>query len=202
MFSELTSFVLGAGFNLLIALLIVRLIYYPVTKNKNYVFTFLAFSTITYFVLGLFTSTTLSVGVGFGLFAIFSVLRYRTEEMPTREMTYLFIIIALSVMNSILMLNGELMKLFVSNGTVVALLYVLEKEWGFHFEASTKITYEKVDLITPDHRDDLLADLRQRTGLSIRRVEVGRLDFLHDSAEIKIYYDKPQASAQVIVKGD
>jgi hypothetical protein len=198
MFNELTNFILGAGFNLAVALVIVRFIYYPFTQNKNYVFTFLAFSTIIYFVLGLFTSTDLSVGVGFGLFAIFSVLRYRTDEMPIREMTYLFIIIALPVMNSILMSNGDLMKLLVANGVIVALLYVLEKEWGFHFEASKKITYEKIDLITPANRDYLLADLRQRTGLPIKRVEIGRLDFLRDTAEIRIYYDEPLPAAPVI----
>lgn len=203
MSSELVNFGLGAGFNLMVALLIVRFIYYPVTQNKNYVFTFLAFSTITYFVLGLFTSATLSVGVGFGLFAIFSVLRYRTEEMPTREMTYLFIIIALPVMNSILMLNGELAKMFVANGIIVVLLYVLEKEWGFHFETCTRITYEKVDLVAPANRDELLADLRQRTGLPIKRVEIGRLDFLHDTAEIKVYHDGlGQPPAKIVVKGD
>jgi hypothetical protein len=195
MFNELTDFIVGAGFNLVVALLIVRFIYYPVTQNKNYVFTFLAFSTIIYFVLGLFTSTDLSVGVGFGLFAIFSVLRYRTDEMPIREMTYLFIIIALPVMNSIS--NGNWVKLLVANGVIVVLLYVLEREWGFHFEASKKITYEKSDLVIPAHRDELLADLRQRTGLPIKRVEIGRLDFLHDTAEIKIYYDEPQPAAQV-----
>ena len=195
MFNELTDFILGAGFNLAVALIIVRFIYYPFTQNKNYVFTFLAFSTIIYFVLGLFTSTDLSVGVGFGLFAIFSVLRYRTDEMPIREMTYLFIIIALPVMNSILMSNGDVMKLLAANGMIVALLYVLEKEWGFHFESSKKITYEKIDLITPANQDYLLADLRQRTGLPIKRVEIGRLNFLRDTAEIKIYYDEPRSVA-------
>jgi len=192
-FNELINFSLGVGFNLAIALLIVRFVYYPVTQDKNYVFTFLAFNTIIYFVLGLFTSVDLSVGVGFGLFAIFSVLRYRTDEMPIREMTYLFIIIALPVMNSILMSNGDLMKLLVANGVIVALLYMLEKEWGFHFEASKKITYEKIELITPANRDYLLADLRQRTGLPVKRAEVGRLDFLRDAAEIRIHYDEPQA---------
>jgi multisubunit Na+/H+ antiporter MnhE subunit len=198
MFNELTNFILGAGFNLAVALLIVRFVYYPVTQNKNYVFTFLAFSTIIYFVLGLFTSTDLSVGVGFGLFAIFSVLRYRTDEMPIREMTYLFIIIALPVMNSILMSNGDFMKLLVANGMIMTLLYVLEKEWGFHFEASKKITYEKVALVTPAHRDALLTDLRQRTGLPIKRVEIGRLNFLRDTAEIRIYYDEPRPAAPAI----
>ena len=197
MFNELADSVLGAGLNLAVALIIVRFIYYPVTQNKNYVFTFLAFSTIIYFVLGLFTSTDLSVGVGFGLFAIFSVLRYRTDEMPIREMTYLFIIIALPVVNSIFMSDGDLAKLLVTNGVIVALLYVLEKEWGFHFEASQKITYEKVELITPDRREDLLTDLRQRTGLPIKRVDIGRLDFLHDSAEIRVYYEQQPSKTEM-----
>jgi hypothetical protein len=198
MFNELTDLMLGAGLNLAVALLIVRFIYYPVTRNRNYVFTFLAFSTVIYFVLALFTSTGISVGVGFGLFAIFSVLRYRTDEMPIREMTYLFTIIALPVMNSILMLNGDLAKLLAANGMIVVLLYVLEKGWGFRFEASKRITYEKVDLIAPANRADLLADLRQRTGLSIKRVEIGHLDFLHDTAEIKVYYDESQPAVPAI----
>jgi hypothetical protein len=105
-------------------------------------------------------------------------------------MTYLFIIIALPVVNSIFMSDGDLVKLLVTNAAVVALLYVLEKEWGFHFEASHKITYEKVELITPNRREELLADLRQRTGLPIKRVDIGRLDLLRDTAEIKAYYDQ------------
>jgi len=189
-FNELTNFVLGAGFNLTIALLIVRGIYYPFTQDKRYVFTFLAFNTVIYFVLGLLTSIELSVGVGFGLFAIFSVLRYRTDEMPIREMTYLFIVIALPVMNSVLMSDGDIVQVLIANGVIVALLFVLEKGWGFHFEASKKITYEKIDLITPANRVRLLADLRERTGLLVSRVAIGRIDFLRDTAEVVIYYNE------------
>jgi hypothetical protein len=196
MLAGLTEFLLGAGLNLAIAVVIVRFIYYPVTRDRNYTFTFLAFSTIIYFVLSLFTSTDLSIGVGFGLFAIFSVLRYRTDEMPIREMTYLFIIIALPVMNSILMTDGSLVKLLMADAIVVLLLYVLERGWGFRFEDRTKITYEKIALITPDRREELLADLRERTGLPIKRVEIGRLDFLTDTAEIKVYFDEPRPAAQ------
>jgi len=196
MFNGLSELVLGAALNLAVALVIVRFIYYPVTQDKRYVFTFLAFSTIIYFVLGLFTNTDMSVGVGFGLFAIFSVLRYRTDEMPIREMTYLFIIIALPVLNSILVSSGDLAQLLVANGITVALLYVLEREWGFHFEASTKITYEKIDLIAPANREQLLTDLRERTGLLVKRVEIGRLDFLRDTAEIKIYYDEARPTGR------
>lgn len=195
MSTDLTNLLLGAGFNLLVALAIVRFIYYPGTQNKSYVFTFLAFNTVIYFVLGLLTSVTLSVGVGFGLFAIFSVLRYRTDEIPIREMTYLFVIIALPVMNSVQMTAGNLAALLVANGFVVALLYVLEKEWGFHFEASKKIIYERIELITPANTEALLADLRQRTGLPVKRVTVGRIDFSRDTAEIMIHYDEPKPAA-------
>ena len=182
---------MGAGFNLAIALLIVRFIYYPRTRDKNYVLTFLAFNTVIYFVLGLLTSIELSIGVGFGLFALFSVLRYRADEIPIREMTYLFIVIALPVMNSALTSSGDLIKVMIANTVMVVLLFVLEKGWGFRFEVSKRITYEKIDLVTPDKRELLLDNLRKRTGLPVRLAQVGRIDFVKDTAEIMIYYEEP-----------
>ncbi len=193
MSSDLFYLLLGAGLNLLVAVLIVRFIYYPVTQDKIYVFTFLAFNTVIYFVMGLLTSAELSIGVGFGLFAIFSVLRYRTDEMPIREMTYLFIVIALPVMNSVLMSDSNIARLLIANGVIVALLYALEKEWGFHFSASRIITYDRVDLITPANQDKLLADLRERTGLAVDRVEVRKINFLNDTVDMTIHYEKPRA---------
>jgi hypothetical protein len=192
MTSALSLFILGAGLNLLVALLIVRFIYYPITQDKTYVFTFLAFNTVIYFVLGLLTSAELSVGVGFGLFAIFSVLRYRTDEMPIREMTYLFILIALPVMNSVMISNTALPYLLVANGAVLALLFALEKEWGFRFSGSKRVMYDRIDLISPAHEARLLADLRERTGLNVERVDVRRIDFLHDTTDLTIYYEAPR----------
>ncbi|HRN67171.1 MAG TPA: DUF4956 domain-containing protein [Promineifilum sp.] len=197
MSSDLFYLLLGAGLNLLVAVLIVRFIYYPVTQDKIYVFTFLAFNTVIYFVMGLLTSAELSIGVGFGLFAIFSVLRYRTDEMPIREMTYLFIVIALPVMNSVLMSDSNIARLLIANGVIVALLYALEKEWGFHFSASRIITYDRVDLITPANQEKLLADLRERTGLAIDRVEVRKINFLNDTVDMTIHYDKPRAPKNI-----
>jgi hypothetical protein len=135
MSTELLAFLFGALFNLFVAVSITRFIYYPLTQTKNYVFTFIALNTIIYFVLGMLASTSLGVGVGFGLFAIFSVLRYRTDEMPIREMTYLFTLIALPVVNSILISTGDYGKLAIANAFVMVLLFVLEKEWSFNFEA-------------------------------------------------------------------
>ena len=191
MSNNIIYYILGAGFNLAIALLIVRFIYYPRTRDKNYVFTFLSFNTVIYFVLGLLTSIELSIGVGFGLFALFSVLRYRADEIPIREMTYLFIVIALPVMNSALTSSGDVIKVIIANTVMLVLLFVLEKGWGFRFEVSKKITYEKIELVTPDKRELLLDDLRKRTGLPVRLAQVGRIDFVKDTAEIMIYYEEP-----------
>ena len=147
MSNELFYFILGAGLNLMVALLVVRFVYYPATKDKTYVFTFLAFNTVIYFVLSLLTSANLSVGVGFGLFAIFSVLRYRTDEMPIREMTYLFILIALPVMNSVMISESKFIMILVANGFILGLLVALEREWGFRFAGSKRVMYDRICLL-------------------------------------------------------
>ena len=190
--TDLSSFLVSFAFNFLVAVLIVRFIYYPSTHNKSFVFTFLAFNTIIYFVLSFMTSIELGVGVGFGLFAIFSILRYRTDAMPIREMTYLFIIVALPVMNSAGVSAAIWPQLIVANLAVLAIMLVLEKEWGFQYEASKQIVYEKIELIRPDRRADLQADLEQRTGLKIKRIAIGKIDFVRDTANVKIYYNDGQ----------
>ena len=197
---ELLTFLLGALFNLFVAVVITRLIYYPLTQTKSFVFTFIAFNAIVYFVLSLLTSTALGVGVGFGLFAIFSVLRYRTDEMPIREMTYMFILVALPVANSVLISTGDYGQLLIVNSFIVALLFVLEKEWGFHFEGNKHVTYDVIELITPDNEQQLIADLRRRTGLMVKRAEIESIDFLRDIAEIKIYYDDPRRKGRKAAK--
>jgi hypothetical protein len=187
--SEFGMFLLSFTFNFLVAVLLVRFIYYPSTHNKRYVFTFLAFNTVIFFVLSFLTSVELGVGVGFGLFAIFSILRYRTDPIPIREMTYLFIIAALPVMNSAGSDGAIWPQLVAANAAILAIMLVLEKEWGFHYEASKRVLYEKIELIHPDRRAELVTDLETRTGLKLKRVSIGKVDFLHDTAELKIYYD-------------
>jgi hypothetical protein len=189
--SNLGLFSLAFGFNLLVALIVVRFIYYPSTHNKSYVFTFLAFNTVIFFVLVFLNSIEIGVGVGFGLFAIFSILRYRTDPIPIREMTYLFIISALPLMNASGTGGGVWPQLVLANLAIVIILLVLEREWGFHYEASKQIVYEKIELIRPDRRAELIEDLEERTGLKILRVVVGKVDFLHDVTNLKIYYDDP-----------
>ena len=176
--------------NFLAALVIVRIIYYPTRKNKNYVFTFLAFSTIIFFVLTLLASTELSIGVGFGLFAIFSMLRYRTDAMPIQEMTYLFAIIALSTINAILFSSDTITVLLPANGIIIGSLYVLESGWGFQYESSRKILYDNVKMLKPENEELLLEDLERRTGMAVKRVEIGPVNLVKKTAELTIYTDE------------
>lgn len=178
------------GLNFVVVFVIVRFIYYPRRRDRNYVFTLFTFNSIVFFVMGLLNTSEISVGVGFGLFAIFSILRYRTDTIPIREMTYLFVLIALPVLNSILMNRQDYSEFAVVNLVMVVVLYVLEKGWGFEYETRKSVVYERIEMIRPEHWEDLLADLRDRTGLPIKRIEIGRLDFVHDTAHVHIYYDE------------
>jgi len=190
--SDIQLFLIGFAFNLLIAFILVRFIYYPSTHNKRYVFTFLAFNTVIYFVLSFLTSIELSIGAGFGLFAIFTILRYRTDPLPVREMTYLFIVVALPVMNSVSSDSSLWPQLLAANAAVLVIMFILEKGWGFRYETSKQIVYEKIELIRPDRYAELKADLEDRTGLRIKKVTVGKVNFLKDTANISVYYDAPR----------
>jgi hypothetical protein len=184
----------GFLLNLVVAVLIVRGIFYPAEQNKNFVFTFIAFNTTIYFVVAFISTAEVSLGVGFGLFAIFSVLRYRTSSVTAREMTYLFILIALPIMNSVLMRTGEWVNLAGANAVVVLILFVLERGWGFEYQGVKRVRYDRVDLVKPENQALLFADLSERTGLRIKRVEVMRIDLLDDTARLKVYFDEPKGN--------
>ena len=184
--------------NSIIALIIVRGIYYPARRSKEYVLTFLAFNTLMFLIASLLSGVDLSVGFGFSLFAIFSILRYRTDPIPIREMTYLFVMMALPAVNAILVTQGNYGNLTIANGAVLLVLYLVEREWGAHYESRKSITYEHIDLVKPENYQELLADLRARTGLAITRCEIGKIDFLHDVAEIKVYYTEPEEQVVIV----
>lgn len=187
--NDLLVFTIAFLLNMTTAVVIVRWIYYPKHRSKKYVFTFLAFNLIIFFVVSMMTSVEMSIGVGFGLFAIFSVLRYRTNPIPIREMTYLFIIAALPLMNGSAAIADHWAKLIIANLSVVLILFILENGWGFSFESSKTITYEKIKLIKPENRVQLVEDLEERTGLVINRLEIGKINFLRDTARIRVFYE-------------
>ncbi|HOR78137.1 MAG TPA: DUF4956 domain-containing protein [Anaerolineaceae bacterium] len=188
--SDLTIFLLGFLVNFVVGLIIVRFIYYPRTKDKRFVFTYLTFSTVIYFVVSLMANITIGIGVGFGLFAIFRIVRYRTEPMPVREMTYLFVLMSLPVMNSSGMLQTAWPQLIIANAVIALVLWLLEKEWGFEYQLPRHVVYEKIELIQPSRQAEMVADLEARTGRKVERVEVGKIDFLKDTADLRVYFAK------------
>ena len=182
-------FLAGFIINFLSAFVIIRLIYYPRGRCNNFAFTFLAFNTVIYFIMGLFTSIELSIAAGFGLFALFSILRYRTETVPIREMTYLFVMAALPILNAVLWGLSSYALQLVVDLLVIGTLWVLDKEWGFNrSQFQMTVLYEKIDLIKREKKDEMLADLRERTSLPVQDFEILSIDFLRDCAEIRITY--------------
>lgn len=177
-----------AVFNFLIIGYIVRYLYYPATKNKDYLFTYLLISVTVFFLCFLLENVKLELGFALGLFAIFGIIRYRTDPIPIKEMTYLFIVIGVSVINALANKKISHSELLFTNFIIIAVTYGLEKIWLLKHETRKTITYEKIELIVPSRKQELLDDLKLRTGLNITRVEVRRLDFLRDTAQLRIFF--------------
>ncbi len=188
--SALFQYTLNFFINFLTAFVIVRYIYYPQRRSQKFALTFLGFNTIIFILFNFLASIELSMGVGFGLFAIFSVLRYRTDPMPSREMTYLFILIALPMINFVMLSQNAYAELALTTVLISMVLLFLERGWGFHFMASKSITYEKINLVNANNQKELIADLEERTGLKIHYVDINKINFLNDTAELKVYYEE------------
>ncbi len=180
-------------FNMLITGGIIRFLYYPRSKRRDYFFTFMLTSTTIFMLLFLLDSVSIQVGFALGLFAIFGILRYRTEMLPIREMTYLFMIIGISVINA-LAKNLGYIELLVTNGIFILVTWLMESSNILRHVSSKHIIYEKIELIKPENSEALLADLKKRTGLNITKVEVGTIDFLKDTAILNVYYDTREAN--------
>jgi hypothetical protein len=174
--------------DLCVVVFIVRYLYYPITRRKDYLFSFLLISILVFLICFLLESVKLQIGFAFGLFAIFGILRYRTDSIPIKEMTYLFILLGISVINALANKKISWAELVFTNAALVFIIYGLEKLWLLKHESSKNIIYEKVDLILPEKREELKKDLEARTGLKINRIEIGRIDYLRDIVRIIIYY--------------
>jgi hypothetical protein len=174
--------------NLIIVVVIVRGMYYPTARRKDYLFTFILVSSVVFLLCILLENVKLQLGFAFGLFAIFGILRYRTNAIPIKEMTYLFLIIGISVVNALANKKVSWAELLFTNLAILAIIYGLERVWLIRHESSKIIVYEKIDLIKPEKYELLKKDLEERTGLNINRIDVGRIDFLRDTAKLVIYY--------------
>lgn len=174
--------------NLFVVTVIIHLLYYPKSRRADYYFTFMLISISIFFLIFLLGSVKLKIGFALGLFAIFGIIKYRTESMPVREMTYLFVIIAVSVINA-LASEDSYMELILANALFVLSIWILESNRWLKHISEKHILYDRIDLIDPAHHDEMMADLKQRTGLDIKRFDVGAIDYLRDTAMVKVYYD-------------
>jgi hypothetical protein len=175
-------------FNLIIITTIIRYIYYPVTKNKDYLFTYFLISLTVFLLCVLLDSVKLQLGFALGLFAIFGIIRYRTDPIPIKEMTYLFLVIGVSVVNALANKKISHAELIFANLMIVFVTFGMERIWLLKGESRKNVIYEKIELIVPERREELLADLKERTGINVIRVEVRRIDFLKDTANLRIFY--------------
>ncbi|MBO4264362.1 MAG: DUF4956 domain-containing protein [Bacteroidales bacterium] len=211
---SLTELCIRFLLNLAVSWLLVQFFYYRKSRRRDYYFTFMVFSSAMLLLLYMMGNAEVGVGLTLGLFAIFGVIRYRTETVPIREMTYLFVIIAVAAVNGLSPLYklvggtganphyelspGSLGVLVLSNLLVVCLIWLLESgRWLKHTSAKL-ILYDRIELIVPERREELLADLEKRVGIPIDHVEIGHVDFLRDAAFIKVYYTLPKGQAATI----
>jgi vacuolar-type H+-ATPase subunit I/STV1 len=185
---ELFNLIIRFGFNLSIAFIIIKLIYYRNHTNNDFVFTYFMFNSLIFFFAFLLGNITINIGFAFGLFAVFAILRYRTDPIPIKEMTYLFIVITIGVINALSGAEVSYGELLFTNMALVGLTYFLETYWRKNLLVRITIEYEKIENIKPQKRDTLLADLKERTGLNIQSLEFRRMNFLRDTARIRIYY--------------
>lgn len=185
---------------IVVNLVIVDRLYYKKSRRRDFYFTFMLISLAIFFLVFFMIfvledmKAKTSIGIGIGLFGIFSIMRYRTDAMPVREMTYLFVIISLSVVNAIAA-SVSIVELLVTNLIVVAAIWLCEHR--LKLEPSKLVQYDRLELIKPDRSEDLKADLEMRLGLKVRKVEVGAIDMLRDMAVLRVYYDANTVSNTV-----
>ena len=201
---ELQELCIRFFLNLLVCWIIVHFFYYRKSRRRDYYFTFMVFSSAMLMLLYMMGNVEVGVGLTLGLFAIFGVIRYRTETVPIREMTYLFVIIALAAMNGLApvfniqgamgphpayaLAYGNVGVMALANALVILLIWILESERLVKHTSTKLVLYDRIDLIVPERRAELIEDLEKRVGVKVDSLEIGHVDFLRDAAYIKIYY--------------
>ncbi|MBO4571425.1 MAG: DUF4956 domain-containing protein [Bacteroidales bacterium] len=210
---SLTELFIRFFLNLVVCWILVQFFYYRKSRRRDYYFTFMVFSSAMLMLLYIMGNVEVGVGLTLGLFAIFGVIRYRTETVPVREMTYLFIIIALAAVNGLAPIYrlagaatstphyelsfGTTLVTVISNLLIVGLVWILESEKLLRHTSTKLVLYDRIDLIVPEKREELIADLEKRIGIKVDNLEIGHVDFLKDTAFIKVFYtlDKGQSGS-------
>lgn len=186
--SELLNLIIRFGFNLSIAYMIIKVIYKRKnTNNWDFVFTYFMFNSLIFFFAFLLSKITINMGFAFGLFAVFAILRYRTDPIPIKEMTYLFIVITIGVINALSGDKVPYVALLFTNFSLVTLTYILESYWQKNILIQRVVEYEVIENIKPENHDKLLLDLESRVGLQIVKFEIHKINFLRDTVRITIF---------------
>jgi len=180
------------SFNLLIAFVIIKLIYHRDYKGNDFVFTYFMFNTLIFFFAYILGNLDINMAFGFGLFAVFAILRYRTDPIPIKEMTYLFIVITIGVINALSGKQVVFIELLFANVTIVLLTFLLERHWVNNLPdnglSSKTVVYNNMEMIKPENHQALIDELAEKTGLSIVSCKIGRLNFVENQVNVKLYY--------------
>ena len=193
---NLNEFGIRTTINLIAVLILVGLIYYPKHRNKDFIFTFVLFNVINFMICFLLGSAKINMGFAFGLFAIFSIIKYRTIVVSIKDMGYFFVCVALGMLNSLANSNDNFMVVIICNLVILTLTFLLDRLDFINNENVKEIIYDNVELIKPNVREELIADLKERTGLEIHKVEIMSINYLKDIVLLKaFYYSKESQSA-------
>jgi len=184
-------------FNFAVIAVIIHFFYYKKSRRVDYYFTFIIISVSMFFLIYLLGSVKLKIGFALGIFAIFGIIRYRTEQVPIREMTYLFTITAISVINA-LSVQMSYTQMVATNLIIILVIWGLETSRWLKHTSSKMVLYDRIQLILPEKEPELIADLKKRTGLDILRIEIGHIDFSRDIAFIKVYYESDREDMNTV----
>ena len=185
----LTRLLVDVGF----AFLVVRGVYTRIYHHRDYTFTYLVINLVTFSLSFVLSQVRVDLGLGMGLLAVFGLLRYRTESIEVRNLTYLFVVIGLAVLNALVTANVSLWELLLVNAVIVGMVTVLESASFSRREESRRVVYDRLDLLAPGRSAELIVDLRTRTQLPVERYEIGNVDLSRDTADLAVYYRLPRA---------
>jgi hypothetical protein len=178
--------------------LVVRGVYTRIYHHRDYTFTYLLLNLVTFSLSFVLSKVRVDLGFAMGLFAVFGILRYRTESIEVRNLTYLFVVIGLAVLNALVTSQVSFWQLLLVNVMIVGMVALLESASFSCREESRRVIYDRLDLLAPGRASELIADLRTRTRLPVERYEIGNVDLLRDTADLSVYYQLPQPSEPVV----
>ena len=184
---DITNLIVRYAFNFIVAFTIIKVVYQKDNNNKDFIFTYFMFNSLIFFFAFILGSVEINMGFAFGLFAVFAILRYRTDPIPIKEMTYLFTVITVGVINALSAETVSYQAIIFTNSVIVILAYVLEKYWRDGLLIKRSVEYENIENIKPENHSALLEDLKERTGLNIEYFEIQTINFLRDTVKIKIF---------------